>query len=170
MERYCTNCGKPLKAVDRFCANCGKPCPISSRERAAPSCSAVRREGPSGLWKFLAGSALGVMVANLFGHASHDAQANAMAQASAADHHAQGGDADYDAYLEGYREGHQDALDDDFREPVDYGDEDDADAYAYDGGRDDDMDMDSDCDDDCDDGYGDGYDDFDDCDDYDEED
>ena len=86
MGRFCTNCGEPLKEGAKFCGNCGEAVgEVADRRSAGLERRPYRPEQPrklqgevrravqpqqqssgSGFWHFLAGTALGGFLGNMF--------------------------------------------------------------------------------------------------------
>lgn len=95
MGRFCTNCGEPLKEGAKFCGNCGESVGEAAGHRSAGlerrpyrpeqprklqgevrrAVQPQQQSSGSGFWHFLAGTALGGFLGNLFGssaEAHHD--------------------------------------------------------------------------------------------------
>ena len=172
MGKFCTNCGDPLKEGAKFCGNCGTAVEQAlqrpetaairtetvSRRPYRPTeprklQSEMRREAPvqarqssgGGFWHFLAGTAMGAFLGNLFG-------SSASAQAATVVNHNETIINEHDDEEEWVDDSVGERFDDeDWSEDTDY-DEDYEDDYA-----DDDRDYDDD-DDSYDDSYDDGYD------------
>ena len=212
---YCPHCGARLTPSARFCSNCGKPCDEPDLRRApqqtpqqVPPRQRTPQQGYSpgqrppqhsrppqerssgGLWKFFAGTAIGVFLSRLFGGSSSHSGASGH---PAADHihdtvlYTPGDEVGYgyDGTETGSRWGRdddgsyggdRDDFDNDFNDHDDYGTDDDYDNdgdnddYDYDDEDaydDDDDDYDDDFDDDG--GYDTDYDDDDGYDDYDDD-
>ena len=177
MGRFCTNCWKPLKEGAKFCGNCGEAVEAKAVER--PKVMARRPYRPAeqrlqseagrhelvqqpqsssgGFWHFLAGTALGGFLGNLFG-------SSASAHSETVINHNETIINEYEDDDEGLMEerlgngleyDEDDSYDVDYDDQEDYG-EDGKDRY-YDGCDDDDDDYDDSCDSD---GDGDFFDDF----------
>lgn len=165
MGKFCTNCGDPLKEGAKFCGNCGTAVEqalqrpeTAARRPYRPTeprklQSEMRREAPvqarqssgGGFWHFLAGTAMGAFLGNLFG-------SSASAQAATVVNHNENIINEHDDEEEWVDDSVGERFDDeDWSEDTDY-DEDYEDDYA-----DDDRDYDDD-DDSYDDSYDDGYD------------
>ena len=164
MGKFCTNCGDPLKEGAKFCGNCGTAVEQALRrpETAARRPyrpteprklqSEMRREAPvqarqssgGGFWHFLAGTAMGAFLGNLFG-------SSASAQAATVVNHNEtiinehddeeewvddsvGESLDYEDWSEDTDYDGQDDYDEEYED--DYADDDDSYADSFDDGYD----------------------------------
>ena len=170
MGRFCTNCGEPLKEGAKFCGSCGEAVEAQAPRKPEEAGrrpyrptdprklqQEVRREAPvqerqqsgGGLWHFLAGTAMGAFLGNLFGgsaEAHNETVVNhnetVINQYDRDDDFAdegQGEDLYYDDDYEDTEEDYEDDFDDD---DYDIDDDDYDESYdddGYDGGDSDDF-------------------------------
>ena len=170
MGRFCTNCGEPLKEGAKFCGSCGEAVEAQAPRKPEEAGrrpyrptdprklqQEARREAPvqerqqsgGGLWHFLAGTAMGAFLGNLFGgsaEANNETVVNhnetVINQYDRDDDFAdegQGEDLYYDDDYEDTEEDYEDDFDDD---DYDIDDDDYDESYdddGYDGGDSDDF-------------------------------